>query len=381
MNVQELQEIVLRNEARTTEILGQIERIHIKEQRVDRALRELRQRIQSCLDTFDRDRYKATDQRLLISTLASEILIFDRLGYDLGTSGPNFLLAVSAFLEGRNRDALEYFEEFLKRTSPEDRNYCNACYLAGMITYNRREFQRASEFFGAAFIRSAENNRDWLSKIYTGEIAYFLRASSTEIEGIFRAVKEALPNYDATSAQQFIRATLYLKWGNCYAGTFRPPKTPNSMVNNQLAIQYYKLARASCPHPAPPESLLPVVIDYSLAQALLLGKSVDMDLGVTPSQLFADVFQRLRRIVLLKREELILAQCYLMLGTCAYYSTHVSKDIGEIYLEYARHQTLVVPPDVCFYSPITKELLNRDELVGQIDYYSQDIERQTKRRA
>jgi len=121
-------------------------------------------------------------------------------------------------------------------------------------------------------------------------------------------------------------------------------------------------------------------VDYSLAQALLLAKSIDMDLSMTSSELLADMFHRLRRIVLTKREEIILAQCYLMLGTCAAYSTHVSEKIGEIYLEYARTQTLTVPSDVCFYSCITKELLSRDEFVQQIDYYASRLQQATTRR-
>ena len=118
------------------------------------------------------------------------------------------------------------------------------------------------------------------------------------------------------------------------------------------------------------------MIDYSLAQALLLANSVDMDLARTPTELLADVFARLRRLVLTKREEIILAQSYLMLATCAFYSPYVSNDVGEIYLEYARHQTLTVPSDVCFYSCITKELLGRDEFVRQIDHYAGQFEAQ-----
>lgn len=69
-----------------------------------------------------------------------------------------------------------------------------------------------------------------------------------------------------------------------------------------------------------------------------------------------------------------------MLGTCVFYSSHLTKDIGEIYLEYARHQTLAVPSDVCFYSSITKELLSKDDFVRQIDYYAKELERQANRR-
>jgi hypothetical protein len=105
-----------------------------------------------------------------------------------------------------------------------------------------------------------------------------------------------------------------------------------------------------------------------------------MDLDRTPSELLKDVFDRLRRIVLTKREEIILAQCYLMLGTCVAYSSHLSKDIGEIYLEYARHQTLMVPSDVCFFSGVTKELLSKNDFVKQIDFYANELDRQVSRR-
>jgi hypothetical protein len=117
-----------------------------------------------------------------------------------------------------------------------------------------------------------------------------------------------------------------------------------------------------------PDSLLPVIVDYSLAQALLLAGSMDFDFSMTPSQMFASVFDRLRRIVLTKREESILAQCYLMLGTCGVYSFDVPRDICEIYFEYARAQTLTIPSGLCIYSCITKELLDRSEFVKQIDF-------------
>ena len=149
--------------------------------------------------------------------------------------------------------------------------------------------------------------------------------------------------------------------------------------NGNLREGFNKLlAKKGCPKSL--ESLLPVTIDYSLAGALLLTNSIDVDLSQTPSELFEDVFHRLRRIVLTKREEIILAQSYFMLGTCAFYSTRLSKEVGKIYLEYARHQTLTVPSDVCFYSCITKELLSKDEFVKQIDYYTNELDQQKGRR-
>ncbi len=383
MNTQDLQDIVLRNTADLSEIRQQLADIKSKEARVERALQDLRQRLHLFLDRFDRDQYKATDQRLLATALANEILIFDRLGYDLTSSGSDFVLGVGALLEGRNRVALDHFERFLQSADPLDRNFRNACYLAGMITYNRREFQRSAEFFAQAFDRSPEDNRDWQARIYVGELACFMRRSAQDIERLFSSVEEALSGPDdpvQATNRSFLRATLYLKWGNCYVSTFLPPREVNPLVNNQIAIQYFKKARRSCPVSLSPDSLLPAVIDYSLAQALLLANSVDMDLDKTPSELLKDVFDRLRRIVLSKREEIILAQCYLMLGTCVAYSTYLSKDMGEIYLEYARHQTLIVPSDVCFYSGVTKELLSRNDFVRQIDHYASELERQSTRR-
>jgi hypothetical protein len=147
-----------------------------------------------------------------------------------------------------------------------------------------------------------------------------------------------------------------------------------------VAIAYYKRARAALPKHQAADSLLPVVIDYSLAQALLQANRIDADLPLTPSELLASVFERLRRVVLTKREEIILAQCYPMLGTCAALSGRVSGEIGEIYLEYARTQTLTVPSDVCFFSSITKELLTRDEFVQQVDYYANRLRSTAARR-
>lgn len=380
MNAQELQDIVLRNTTEIAEIRRQLTDLVSKEERVDVALKDLRRRLENCLDAFDRDKYKATDQRLLINALAAEILIFDKLGYEIGTTGSHFLLGIAALLEGRNQSALEHFKKFIERADSSEKNLRNAHYLAGMISYNRREFNQAIDFYESAFRYSPENNRDWQSKIYVGELSFFSRKTKEVIEKAFLDVEELLKGMEGIPQYKFLCATLYLKLGNCYVGTFIEPKERNQMVNNQIAIEHYKQARSWCPRLVESESLLQVVIDYSLAQALLLTKSVDMDLAQTPSELLADVFHRLRRIVLTKREEIILAQSYFMLGTCAFYSTHLSKDVGEIYLEYARHQTLSVPSDVCFYSSISKELLSRDEFVKQIDYYANQLEQQVRRR-
>jgi tetratricopeptide (TPR) repeat protein len=383
MNNEELQTLVLRNMAAISEMRQQLTDISSKELRVERAIQDLRQRLRLFLDRFDRDQYKATDQRLLAAALANELLIFDRLGYDLSSSGSAFLLAVGALLDGRNRVALDHLERFLQSADPADPNFRNASYLAGMITYNRREFQRSADFFAVAYERSPVDQRDWQARIYVGELAYFMRKPAQEIERIFLSVEEALSgpeDPEQATIRSFLRATLYLKWGNCYVSTFLPPREANAMVNNQAAIQYFKKARRSCPTSISPDSLLPAVIDYSLAQALLLANAVDMDLDKTPSELFKDVFDRLRRIVLSKREEIILAQCYLMLGTCVVFSSYLSNDIGEIYLEYARHQTLIVPSDVCFYSGVTKELLSRTDFVKQIDFYANELDRQVARR-
>jgi tetratricopeptide (TPR) repeat protein len=380
MDVRELQGTVLRNTTEISEIRRQLTDLTSREKRVEQALLDLRRRLDNCLNEFDRDRYKATDQRLLIHALASEILIFDKLGYDIGTSGSHFLLGVAALLEGRYQAALEQLKAYVSLAEHHDKNLGNACYLAGVISYNRRECNQAIEFFESAFRHSPEENRDWQSKIQAAELTYFVRKPREVIEKAFFDVEEQLKAIEGTSQHNYLRATLYLKLGNCYVGTFLEPKERNPMVNNQVAIGYYKLARKWCPRLTGSESLLPVVIDYSLAQALLLDNSVDMDLAQTPSELLADLFQRLQRIVLNKREEIILALCYFMLGTCAVYSTHVSRDVAKIHLEYARNQTLSVPSDVCFYSSITKELLSRDEFVKQVDYYIEQLEQQAGRR-
>jgi tetratricopeptide (TPR) repeat protein len=378
VTTQELHDIVLRCTSEISEIRHQLADLTAKEKRAETAVHLLRTRLEERLGAFDRDRYKSTDDRLQIEALAAEILIFQRLGYELGVAGSQFILGVAALLEGRNLAALECFADFLKTAATNDPNHRNASYLAGMISYNRKDFTQAIEFYESAFRHSPPGNPDWQSKIYVGELLHLLRRSEEQIQRVFLEAEEALASAEDTLQNRFQRATLYLKLANCYVATFLDPKEPNVIVNNTTAIRYYKQARRVCPTLT--ESLLPVVIDYSLAQALILANSIDMDLRETPAELLADVFKRLRKIVLTKREEIILAQSFFMLGTCAVYSPTVSKDAAEIYLEYARHQTLTVPSTVCFYSCITKELLSREQFIWQIDHYASELERQTRRR-
>jgi len=377
MTIDELQEIVLKNTAE----LAELRHLLSKEKRVEKALDSLRCRLASWLEGFHRDKYKSTDQRLLTHALAEEILIFDKLGYDIRSPGAHFALGVASFLEGRNQSALDYFKQFVEATGSDDRNHGNAHYLSAMICYNRGEIPRAISHFEATFRASPQTNRDWQCMIYVAELEFFRRDPPERIEMVLRDVEEGLRSVEDGSQLGLLKATLHLKWGNCCIGHLdREPKRPNLMVNNQLALSHYKEAREALKAARlGADSLLPVIIDYSLAQALLLtGRLVD--LSRSPADLFAEVFRSLRRIVLTKREEIILAQSYLMLGTCAIYSSRVSNDAAEIYLEHARNQTLSVPSDVCFYSCMTKELLSRDEFLYQIESYSNQLEQRTARR-
>lgn len=373
MNDDELKNIVIRNADQIAQIRSQLTQSGSRERRAVEALDRLRHRVQDALGGFDRDGYKATDQRLLVYALAAEILIFDKLGYDIGEIGCEFLLGVYALLQGRNSAALEHLGAFIASAEQSDRNLGNAHYLSGMISYNRRDFAKAAESFRTAFRLSPEKDQDWQSFIYVGELSYFMRKPRDVIERAFLDIENLLKSNPELPERHFLWATLYLKLGNCYVGTFLSQKGENPMTNDQIAIAHFKEARRRCPRLMSPNSLLPVVIDYSLAQALLLSGSVDMDLPETSQELLDSVFHRLRRIVLTKREETILAQSYFMLGTCPCFSANIPNDMGEIYMEYARHQTLSVPSDVCFYSCVTKELLSRDDFVGQIDFYTTQL--------
>ena len=380
MNPSELEDIVLRNTAQLSEVRRQLDDLVSKEKRARTALEELRHGIVDCLERFHRDKYKSTEQRLLIRVLASELSIFDKLGYDIAVPGWRFLLGVDAFLGGRSQSALDYLTHSIRNTQSSGKNFRDAHYLAAMICYNRRDFGKGMEHYETVFNHSPENARDWQAKTYVGELMYFQRRPKGQFESVFREVEDGLRSEDYP-LQNPLQANLYLKWGNCFVGTVDlQPKEHNPFVNAQLAISFFKKAKKSLPRYADPDSLLSIVVDYSLAQALLVAGSIDMDLAITPGELLADVFRRLRRIVLAKREEIILTQCYLMLGTCAFYSPYVSRDMGEIYLESARNQTLAVPLDVCFYSCVTKELLTRNELAGQIDYFARLLEGEGERR-
>ncbi len=379
MTTEELRDIVLRGSSELSSLRADVTELMAKEKRAESALVSLRSRLQDRLKGFDRDHYKSTDARLEIEALAGEVLIFGRLGYHLGVPGAQFILGVAALLQGRNQAALNQFKSYLDIAGESDDNRRHACYLAAMICYNFRRCEQALQFFESAFRYSPPNNPDWQSKIYVAELLSFLRQPQADMERAFAEVQEVLSRSNETKEIRTVTATLELKLGNCYVETFLPPREINPAVNNSKAIQHYKAARKACPALGP-ESLLPVIIDYSLAQALICANAIDMDLQETPSEMLTDVFRRLRRIVLTKREEIILAQTYFMLGTCAVYSPGVSRDAGEIYLEYARHQTLTVPSDVCFFSCITKEILSRTEFIAQIDYFAGELELRSGRR-
>lgn len=349
-----------------------------KEEKVKRAIDDLKARLKSSLASFDRDHYKSTEKRLELRSLAHELDIFNKLGYDLSMHGVEFFLGVNALLDGRNQAAQAHFRAFIDSgENKEGKSLWNAHYLSAMICYNRNDQFGAKPHFEAAFDCSPEGHRDWQSKIYIAELLYFLRESPDAIEHEFTDTLEQIleeeKHFDIKRTKKYasLKATLLLKHGNCFfGGFFLPPQRESGSINLPLALRKYKSAKSVCP--IDEQSLLPVIIDYSIAQALYLQKVNDFDLP-PPSDLFADVFNRLRRIILNKREEIILAQSYFMMATCAYHSNLLSNDLGEIYLEYARHETLTVPPDIHFYSCVTKEMLTREDFIKQIDFYVREF--------
>jgi tetratricopeptide (TPR) repeat protein len=383
MNSQELEDIVLRHSAQLADTQRVLAELNSKEKRVESTLKRLKERVEQWVSAFDQDKYKGIDQRLQTMALASEILIFDKLGYEFGSPGSQFVLGVAALLEGRHQAALEYLKSFDAPGSQQPRAARDANYLAAMICYNTKRFSEAIDFFEKAFQHSPIGNRDWQSKIYVAELQFFLRRPGEVVHKAFFDAQEGLARCESSNKRKVLEATLWLKLGNCFVGNLDlTPKEENLVADsNSEAINCYKKARQICPrkNAEADSSLLPAIIDYSLAQALLLEGKIDIELAETPSSLFVDVFNRLRRIVLKKREEIILAQTYFMLATCAYYSNSLSKDVAEIYLEHARHQTLSVPSGMCFYSCITKELLEKDSFVEQIDYYASRFQLQKER--
>ena len=188
MEADELQAILLRNTAALAEVRDRLEGLASRDERATAALSVLRNAIQDTLRRFDRDGYKATDQRLLINALATEALVFDKLGYDLGLPGARFLLGVSEMLRGRNAAALSAFKEFIANASRDDPNLRHAHYLGGMISYNRRDHAQAIEFFRSASLLSPDETKDWQSLVYVAELSFLSRMAPEAIERAFADV-------------------------------------------------------------------------------------------------------------------------------------------------------------------------------------------------
>jgi tetratricopeptide (TPR) repeat protein len=377
---EEVEQTLLRHARELSELRTSLSSLTEKEARVKGALDALGSRLARYCASFDRDGYKATDERLLVRALADETRIFERLGYNIDESNASFVMAVAALLDGRNQTALDGFEQLLERGAASAPLRRNAHYLCGMISYNRQEYSRATRHFQACADGSPEDGRDWQARIYVAELAFFMRRNSSELDKSFADIEEGLKRETPSTATSILLAMLHLKWGNVHVGTISlEPREQNPSIDNGEAVRLFKTARQALPRHVGNDSLLTVVINYSLAQALLLTGSIDMDLDQTPAELLDDVFQNLRQIVLAKREELILAQCYFMLGTCCVYSDLIPNELGELYLEYARSQTLTLPSDVCLYSCVTKELLARAEFVRQIDFFAKQLRINSRR--
>jgi len=371
MTPTEMTDVLVRHSTMLADLDIQVRNIMIKEQRIDEFIQDIHRRITAAMDEFHRDRYKSVDYRLRVIELSHEILIYDHLGHNLEPAA-KFLMAIAALLEERLDGALEYFDAYLRHADAHDIHRGNAYYLCGMINYNTRRYSSAIECFRNSFRLSPETDRDWQSQIYVCELLFLSRAPDDVIEQEFTDTAESLKGLGGR-AGALLQATFYLKWGNVYVEPMLPGEK-NSLMNNPKAIRLYKQARTLCPAFTDTLSLLAIVIDYSLAQAMSVEKRIDLEIITSPQQLFIDVLQRLRRVVLTKTEPLILAQLYFMMGTCVLWSTSMPPEVGEICLEHARQYTLTLPSQMAIYSCITKELLSREDAIKELDVITRQLE-------
>src|SRR6185436_9580852 len=86
---------------RLSELEREVSGLASRDKRAAQAVSAAKSKLLSLLQAFHRDKYKSTNMRKAIGSLALEIGVFERLGYDIGEPGAYFLLGVAALLDGR----------------------------------------------------------------------------------------------------------------------------------------------------------------------------------------------------------------------------------------------------------------------------------------
>lgn len=379
-----IEEIVIENQKKLLDLSEKVHNLTDKESHVQKEIKKLEIKVKNYLIKFTRDNYKNIDRILELNSLSTELLVFKKLGYVFLFDEHLVILGLSEMVNGRGREALEnYFKEYLDLNSEAELS-CTVQYLCGMICYNNGNFSDAKQYYSssAQLHLSLFKKHDFQAEIYVCECMFLAKEETEKIEKQFSQIELTLKKLkNETDNIDIIFMTLYLKWGNIYFQSIWEIKTIYDTigklglkVDNEKAYEYYIkiLNFIGAYNKSKIDTTLKVILVYSLAQAIYTNRT-DINLPVGTDQLFMDVFDILKNLLLDKTEGIILAQFYFMLGTCAWYSSRIPKDQGLLFLEYSRKQTQLIPVNTKYYSCMTKKLLDRDSFVKQIDQCVDDI--------
>jgi len=355
-------------------------------QRVKEGMEKLEREINDYLSDFNRDTYKVYDNLLRLNNLAAKLMIYRGIGYESTSAEYSFILALYEMINGRTDLALESFENYFKEANNDNAKItCSAFYLCAMICYNKGQYNNAKDYFSksAQLYFSLYNEQDFQAMIYVCECMHFAGEKRETIDHEFLHVEKLLNKSKQTmDSDEAIKLenhfiTLNLKHGNCFFQSFLKlsnnsdtSEIRNIMIDNDQALKYYQtiLDYTGFYSKKKLDTILKIVMMYSLAQAMYSSKrTVDSRFPGGLYELFLDIFDQLKNLLIDKTEGLILAQFYYLLGTCALYSYFVPVDQALLYFEYARKQTQLIPATTKYFSCMTKELLTRNQFIEQID--------------
>jgi len=377
---EKIEDIVIENQQMLLKLTARVNSITKRDRHVKEEIEKHKKKIKAYFEQFNRDNYKDIDKMLKLTSLATELSIYKKMGFPISLDEHNVILGISEMLACRTEEALKYFENYMEETvETRSKLYCDVLYLCGMIYYNKGQgnFNNAIDYFS----RSAElyyklhERHDFQAKIYVGECMFLDKQDIKRIENCFETIQQELNINKANIEQKELEKyflTLNLKWGNCYfSSVLKPSKNEIGIIDidNKRALEYYRklFDYIGAYSKEKLDDTVKVIMAYSLAQAMYSSKEVDFRFPRGLDGLFLDVFDKLKNFVLNKTEAVILAQFYFMLGTCAWYCSQISADQGLLYFEYARKQTQLIPSSTKFYSSMTKQMLARDEFIREID--------------
>jgi tetratricopeptide (TPR) repeat protein len=259
----------------------------------------------------------------------------------------------------------------------------DSSYHLGIIYYNLGQYKKARERFNEAY---RKNSLDFRSRSYIPELMFFetgipLARVIAEFDTVEKELRDLSLEKRRSMDWPAAMASLKMRKGNCYLPKIIP-------INRSLGFQahreayhneedpdkattIYKEAYEEAQKIEAKSTLTEIFVRFSLAQALEHVSRSDWA-GLTPTELFEQVFYDVRRQIVHKTEPILLSLLNYVLAICVS-RANISGENPRAYLAQAREHLQKVPTSVLIFSPINKINLSREDILQEMDLFEKGL--------